>query len=73
MTNDERRLLGLLAASAEGCTDALLIAGGFKLDMMNNLVRCGFAMALPERVFAADKPLDRTRLKITEAGRRALA
>jgi hypothetical protein len=73
MTNDERRLLELLAPSLNGTTDALLIAGGFKLDMMVGLVRCGFAMALPERTFEADKPIDRTRVKITEAGRRALA
>jgi hypothetical protein len=72
MTADERRLLELLAESLNGATDALLVAQGFTLDMMINLVRCGFAMALPERTFAAGKPVDRTRVKITEAGRRAL-
>jgi hypothetical protein len=73
MTNDERRLLELLAASLNGTTDALLVAQGFKLDMMVGLVRAGFAMALPERTFAGGKPVDRTRVKITEAGRRARA
>jgi hypothetical protein len=73
MTLEERRLLELLAASLNGTTDALLVAQGFKLDMMVGLVRSGFAMALPERTFGAGKPVDRTRLKINEAGRRALA
>jgi hypothetical protein len=72
MTADERRLLELLAASLNGATDALLIASGFKLDLMVGLVRRGFATAQPERTFAAGKPVDCTRVKITEVGRRAL-
>jgi hypothetical protein len=73
MTPDERRLLELLAESAEGCTDALLMARGFKLDVLISVVRAEFATAKPERTFAAGKPVERTRVQITDAGRRALA
>jgi hypothetical protein len=73
MTNDERRLLELLAGSADGCTDALLTAQGFKLDVLISIVSAEFATAQPERTFAAGKPVERTRVQITDAGRRALA
>jgi hypothetical protein len=73
MTDDERRLLELLVQSADGCTDALLTAQGFKLDVLIGIVSAEFATAQPECTFAAGKPVERTRVRITEAGRRALA
>jgi hypothetical protein len=73
MTPDERRLLELLAESAEGCTDDLLTARGFKLDVLISLVSVELATAKPERTLVAGKPIERTRVQITEAGRRALA
>jgi hypothetical protein len=69
----ERRVLELLAASGDGCTDTLLTARGFKLDVLISIVSAGFATAQPERIFAAGKPVERTRVQITEAGRRELA
>ena len=72
MTPDERRLLELLAESPEGCTDDLLTAHGFKLDVLISVVSAEFATALPERTLAAGKPVDGTRVRITDAGRRAL-
>ena len=72
MTGDERRLLELLAASDDGCTDALLSAHGFKLDVLISIVSAEFATVTPERTFAAGKPVEITRVKITDAGRRAL-
>ena len=71
VTADERRLLELLATS-DGCTDALLAAHGFKLDTMVEVVRAGLATARAERIFAAGKPVEVTRVWITNAGRRAL-
>jgi hypothetical protein len=65
--------LELLAGSADGCTDALLTAHGFKLDVLISLVSAEFATAQPERTFAAGKPIETTRVKITEAGRQELA
>jgi hypothetical protein len=72
MTADERRLLELLAGSANGTTDALLLAHGFDVDLMARLVRERLATATPERVFAGGKPVEVTRVRITDAGRRAL-
>jgi hypothetical protein len=73
MTDDERRLLMMLTESADGSTDALLIAHSFDFDLMARLVRERLATATPERVFAAGNPIEVTRLRITDAGRRALA
>jgi hypothetical protein len=73
MNPDERRLLELLAENAEGCTDDLLTARGFKLDVLISVVSAEFATALPERTLAAGKSVERTRVRITDAGRRALA
>jgi hypothetical protein len=49
MTTDERRLLELLARSADGCTDAVLTAQGFKLDVLISIVSAEFATVQPER------------------------
>jgi hypothetical protein len=73
VTADERRLLELLAENLNGATDALLKGYGFKLEMMVGLVDRGLVTASPERSFAANRPVDRTRVRITEAGRQALA
>jgi hypothetical protein len=73
MTDDEHRLLEMLAANADGTTDALLVAHGFEFDLMARLVRERLATATPERVFAGGKPVEVTRLRITDAGRRAMA
>ena len=73
MTAAERRLLEMLAGSADGTTDALLTAHGFKLDVLISIVTAEFATATPERVFAAGKPVEVTRVRITDAGRRAVA
>jgi hypothetical protein len=58
MTNDERRLPELLAGSADGCTDALLTAQGFKLDVLISIVSAEFATAQPERT---SRPASRSR------------
>ena len=71
MTKDERRLLELLAGSEDGATDALLQAHGFTLDLMVGLVRRGLVTAQSERVFAAGKQVEATRVRITDAGRQA--
>jgi hypothetical protein len=73
MTADERRLLELLVASDEGATDALLQAHGLKLDILISIVSAGLATATPERALVGGKPVDVTRVRITDAGRRALA
>jgi hypothetical protein len=72
-TAHEHRLLEMLAESADGCTDVLLVAHGFDFDLMARLVRERLATATPERTFAAGKPIEVTRVRITDAGRLSLA
>jgi hypothetical protein len=65
----QRRALELLAVSAkQGCTEAFLLAHGFTLDLLTDMVRAGLATAQIERARAGGQ----TRLHITDAGRRAL-
>ena len=70
MNADERRLL---AASDDGCTEALLMAHGFGLELLDGIVIVGLATAQAERTFAAGRAIKSTRMRITAAGRRALA
>jgi hypothetical protein len=57
----------------DGCTEAIMLAHGFSIDMMVELVNAGLASASVERVVAGRLPLEVTRVRITEAGRRAIA
>jgi len=72
MTDDERHLLELLAASDDGATDALLVAHGFTAELVVGVVRVGLATTMAEQTFAAGRPVDVTRVRITGAGRPAL-
>jgi hypothetical protein len=71
MRDDERRLLELLATSPDGATDALLLAHGFPLEVILGVIAAKLATATAER--AGDKPVDVTRVRITDAGRQTLA
>jgi hypothetical protein len=70
---DRRRALELLASWRDGCTEAIMLAHGFSIDMMVELVNAGLATATAERVVAGGKTIEVARVRITEAGRRALA
>ena len=50
----------MLARSADGTTDALLVAHGFDFALMARLVRERLATATPERVYAGGKPVEVT-------------
>jgi hypothetical protein len=69
---DRRRALDLLAACRDGCTEAIMLAHGFTIPQMVELVHAGLAMATGERVVAGRKTIEVTRVRITEAGRQAL-
>jgi tryptophan synthase beta subunit len=69
---DRRRALELLASCRGGCSEAIMLAHGFSIDMMVELVNAGLATATAERVVAGGKKLEVARVRITEAGRRAL-
>ena len=63
-----RRALALLAGCGSGgCTEPVMRMHGFTADQLAELVRAGFAATTSER-----QPLEVERLKITEAGDRAL-
>src|SRR5262249_13063832 len=73
LTKDGRRVLELLVGSSrQGCTEAFLLAHGFTVDLLADMVRAGFATAQSERVRAGGQPIEVTRVHITNAGRRAL-
>jgi hypothetical protein len=44
-TTERTRALGLLARSADGCAETLLLAEGFPVALLASLVRDGFARA----------------------------
>jgi hypothetical protein len=69
-----RRALELLAASRDGATEAILVARGFSIEQIVDLVRAGLATAQAERVVAGagGRTIEVARLRITDAGRRAL-
>jgi hypothetical protein len=70
---DRRRALELLAGSRRGYSKAILRAHGFSMDMMVELVKAGLATTKRERMVADDRQTDVVRVRITDAGRRALA
>jgi hypothetical protein len=67
------RALELLASSRDGCTEAIMIAHGFTVPQMVELVRTGLATAHTRRAIAGRRTIEIAYMKITEAGRRALA
>ena len=71
--SDQRRALELLAASPDGLPEALLIAHGFTVAQLVELIAAGLASAHAERVVAGGKAIEIARVKITDAGRRALS
>jgi hypothetical protein len=56
-----------------GCTEAIMLAHGFTVAQMVELVRTGLATATAERVVAGSRKLEVARVRITDAGRKALA
>jgi hypothetical protein len=66
-----RRALELFAASLDGCTEAIMLAHGFTVEQMVELIHAGLATAKAERVVAGGRTIEVARVRITEAGRRA--
>jgi len=63
----------LIAWNPDGVAEAMLLAHGFTVDMLIDLIRAGLASANTERVVAGGRPMKVTRVRITDAGRRSLA
>jgi hypothetical protein len=71
---EQRRALALLAkAGTRGCTETMMQAHGFELYMIASLLRAGFAIEAPEIVRAGSKAITVIRIRITDAGRQAIA
>jgi hypothetical protein len=62
----------LLASSRDGCTEAIMLAHGFTIPQMAELVRAGLATATAERVVAGGRTIEVARVRITATGREAL-
>jgi hypothetical protein len=67
---ERRRSLELLAASPRGCTEAMVLAHGFTTDFLVDLIHAGLET---ERAIAGGRSMQVTRMRITDAGRGALA
>ena len=74
LSTDQRRALRLLdEAEPRGATEAVMLAHGFKGELLAGLVRDSLASIAAETITAGRKPIEVARLRITDAGRRALA
>jgi hypothetical protein len=61
------RALELLAASPNAATEAILVANGFTIDRLVELVRAGLATATTERVVTGGRAMEIARVRIMEA------
>ena len=69
---ERRRALELLAASPDGCSEAIMLAHGFTVDFLVDLIRTGMATTRTERVVAGGKTIEVARVRITDLGRRTV-
>ena len=72
-TDDERRVLELLAGNLHGATEEALVLGhGFKLQMLTGLVRAKLAKRCRVTVKAGARTIGVSYMIITAAGRKAI-
>ena len=70
---DRRRAFELLVASRDGRAEAIMLAHGFTVELLVELIRAGLATATAERLVAGERAMEVARVRITEAGRQVLA
>jgi hypothetical protein len=70
---EQRRALRLLAGSPHGCTEAIMLAHGFKAELLALLVRNGLATTQPGTMRAGGRQIKVVWVMITDVGQRALA
>ena len=74
VSDDQRRVLAMLsAAGPDGVAQAILSANGFDGSIIAGLVNRGLATLMTEKVRESGKLSAIALVRITEAGRRALA
>ena len=66
------RALEVLADTPQGATPALLAAHGFSSAVISELIDSGLATSTTEVILADGRPVEVTRVRITDAGRAAL-
>ena len=69
---DQREALDLLARSTHGYRASILLAHGFSIEMLRRLMRDGLVIAEREPAYLNRGAIVVTRVRITDAGRRAL-
>ena len=67
-----RRVLRLLSKSINGHAEPILLARGFNKELLDGLIRDGLATRSTARA-GRQRSIEVARIKITEAGRAALA
>jgi hypothetical protein len=72
LTAEQRRVLELLAGSPRGYTKGRLLADGFTVDILADLVREGLATAQRGTVRVGGRMIRVERYRITDDGRSAL-
>jgi hypothetical protein len=72
ITPDEREALRMLADSPNGSTESIMLAHGFAIGMLRDLVRNGLATAERRTIPAGRRLIAVQWLTITDAGRREL-
>ena len=65
---ERRRALELLAASPDGCSEAIMLAHGFTVDFLVELIRTGMATTWTERVVSGGRAMEVARVRITQIG-----
>jgi hypothetical protein len=73
LSDEEIRALRLLARSPNGCTEPVILAHGFALDHIANLVFGGFAKREVRNMTSNGRQEKVVRMQITDAGRKAIA
>jgi hypothetical protein len=73
VTSEQHRALALLADTPRGCLETALDVEGFTIDVIAELIRAGYVSVAPETVRAGGRKIEVARVKITDAGRRAIA
>jgi hypothetical protein len=73
IATDQRRALAVLAETGRDGAAEAIMAARFGVEVLAGLVRKGWASVDVEMVRAGGSTFDVVRMKITEAGRQALA
>ena len=69
---DQREALNLLARSTHGYRESILLAHGFPVETLRRLLHDGLIIADREPAYLSRGAIVVTRVRITDAGRRAL-